>query len=63
MVKVVGESPDVSKRIICRNCGAMLEYTQGEVKRIDGRDYSGGADGKEYIDCPRCVQEVTIRAW
>ena len=63
MVKVIGEAPEVVKQATCHHCAARLEYTQSEVKRHDGRDYSGGADGREWIDCPRCSNEVVLRSW
>ena len=64
-VKVIDPTPHhtVVKQIICRNCGVKLEYTPNDVKRRDGTDYSGGPDGKEWIVCPNCNKEVTIRSW
>lgn len=65
MVRVVNEQPDPSvvKQIICRKCGVKLEYLPIDVKSYHGRDISGGPDGREWIDCPRCHNEVTIRSW
>ena len=63
MVKVVGEAPEAVKQAVCRHCAAKLEYTPRDVKERHGKDYSGGADGQEWIDCPRCGHEVVLRAW
>lgn len=63
MVKVVGDCLDTPKRITCRTCAAILEYTLSDIKRIDSKDISGGPDGREWIDCPRCSHVVVIRAW
>ena len=63
MVKVVGEDPQAIKRATCRDCAAVLEYTPSETKERHGLDYTGGADGREYIVCPRCGHEVVLRAW
>lgn len=63
MPKVVGEDKSVVKRTSCRSCGAALEYLPIEVKEYHGRDMSGGADGREWIVCPRCGREVTLRSW
>jgi competence CoiA-like predicted nuclease len=52
-----------AKQITCRSCDSVLQYHKGEVKEYHGRDYSGGPDGKEWIDCPVCNEEVIIRAW
>lgn len=63
MVKIVGQDQTVAKRIICRNCGSVLEYLPVEVKKYSGHDYSGGSDGREWIVCPQCSHDVTIRSW
>lgn len=63
MVNIVGTDQQVVKRTTCKNCAAILEYTLSEVKAYHGRDYSGGTDGKEWIDCPRCGKQVILRAW
>lgn len=63
MVEVVGQDDKYVKEISCRNCAARLRYVQSEVQSRTGRDYSGGADGREWIVCPKCHAEVTIRSW
>ena len=65
MVKIVDETPDPSvvKRIVCRCCGVKLEYLPVEVKKYEGRDISGGPDGRKWIVCPKCGNDVIIRSW
>lgn len=65
MVKIIEEKPDPSvvKRVICKSCGVTLEYVPCEVKKYEGRDYSGGPDGQEWIDCPKCTNMVILRSW
>lgn len=63
MVMVVGESAEHIKQTSCKHCAVKLEYTQSEVKQYNGKDYSGGYDGKEWINCPRCGKEVILRSW
>ena len=65
MVKVISTEPDesVTKRIICRHCGATLEYVPNDVKKCHGKDIAGGPDGSEWINCPNCGKSVTIRSW
>lgn len=65
MVKILKLEPhkSVAKEIVCRSCGATLEYVPNDMKRYDGTDYSGGADGREWIVCPNCNKDVTIRSW
>lgn len=65
MVKIikVKPAPSVVRRIICRHCGATLEYTPNEIKSYNGTDYSGGPDGEEWVNCPNCGKHATIRSW
>lgn len=65
MVRIVNPQPDPSvvKQVVCRSCGVKLEYVPHEVKRRDGKDYRGGADGEEWVDCPNCGSKAIIRSW
>ena len=65
MVRVIsaGPAPEVVKQVLCRNCGAVLEYTPHEVREYHGKDMSGGPDGQEWIDCPQCGKKVVLRSW
>ncbi len=63
MIKIVGQDNTVMKRVTCQNCGAILEYTKSDVKEYHGTDYSGGPDGREWIDCPKCLKEIILRSW
>jgi len=62
MVSVVGKDPRAVKRVTCKNCGAILEYTKAEVREHHGTDYGGGPDGFEYIKCPQCTARVVLRS-
>lgn len=64
-VKIINDKPDKSvvKRIVCKNCGAKLEYLPVDVKSRHGTDYGGGPDGAEWVDCPKCNQPAVIRSW
>jgi hypothetical protein len=63
MVKILGEAPEAIKETVCRHCASRLAYTQSDVKSYHGRDYSGGPDGREWINCPKCGTEVILRSW
>ena len=65
MVKVIDKGPDPSvvKTILCKFCGAKLEYVPYDITRYDGTDMGGGPDGKEWIVCPNCKKDVIIRSW
>lgn len=63
MVAVVGKDDKAVKRVTCRECAAILEYTPHEVQRRSGTDISGGPDGEEWVPCPACGGRAIIRAW
>lgn len=65
MVRIIDEGPDPSvvKKVICKNCGAKLEYVPNDVKEYSGTDYGGGPDGHTWIDCPKCQKRVVLRSW
>lgn len=45
MPVIVGKDEKAVKRITCKNCASINEYTQSEVRSISrGRDYGGGED-------------------
>ena len=69
MVTVVGVDEHEKSRITCKGsktdpgCGSILEYDRTDIKRYSGTDYSGGPDGREWIVCPKCGKDITLRAW
>ena len=62
MVKVINTVPDASvvKRVVCRNCGATLEYTPNDVQIRKSTDYTGHVDIDNVIQCPSCSKEVYV---
>lgn len=54
MIKVVGQDGSVAKRVTCRNCGAILEYTPHDLKEQQTKDITGSADIVFYLKCPQC---------
>jgi RNase P subunit RPR2 len=63
MPVIVGKDQSVYKRTTCRNCASILEYLPQEVQKHTSRDYGGGTDVTEFIKCPCCGKDVTIRSW
>lgn len=65
VVKVIKTKPDKSvvKELVCRHCGATLEYTPTDVRSCHGTDLGGGPDGQEWVDCPNCKERAVIRNW
>lgn len=53
-MRVIKKEPDpkVEKEIVCRRgCGACATMHQGDSGSV------------EFIDCPNCGKEITIRSW
>jgi hypothetical protein len=64
MAKIVGRDETVVKRITCRHCAAIVEYTPNEVRNLwSGTDYSGGPDGAAGFNCPGCGGEIQTKRW
>lgn len=63
MAKKIGTDKKFIKTITCKNCASIIEYTLQEIKEVNGRDYSGGADGCRYIDCPECSKRILLEVW
>jgi len=64
MAKVVGRDENAVKRVTCRNCASIVEYTQGEVRNLwSGTDYGGGPDGADGFPCPNCGKDVIVKRW
>lgn len=64
MAKVVGRDESAVKRITCRSCAAIVEYTTQEVQNFwSGTDYGGGPDGADGIICPGCGAQIHTRRW
>lgn len=63
MVKVISTDPhkSVVKEVICKGCGATLQYTPVDVKRDYTTDYTGGREYYNHIDCPACGDKVHIK--
>lgn len=63
MVKVVGRDESVVKKVTCRKCASVLEYTLSEVQQYTSYDYGGGSDIVKYIKCPSCGHDVSVRGY
>lgn len=62
MVKVVGRDENAVKRVTCRGCASILEYTRSEVKSYTSTDYSGSSDITDYVPCPTCGGKAVVRS-
>lgn len=63
MVQIVGKDPTAIKRVTCRKCSSILEYTLSEVQEYTSYDYGGGSDIVRYVSCPCCSQKVGVKGY
>ena len=63
MVIVVKTEPHTSvvREVICRNCGATLQYVPKDVQEIKVHDYTGDFDIAKFINCPPCGNKVYVK--
>lgn len=47
----------------CHECGCTIAYTKKDIKCYSGTDYGGGPDGREWVVCPNCKEDITLRSW
>lgn len=61
MPTIVGKDNSVVKRVTCRNCSSVLEYTPAEEQRDYTSDYTGSKDYYSYVLCPCCGKQVVTK--
>lgn len=61
MVKVVGRDQRATRRVTCRKCASILEYTQNDViKTKINHDYLGDSDTVSAVQCPTCSHNQPV---
>jgi hypothetical protein len=63
MVLVLKKKPAYKKVVCTKGCGSTLGYVENDIKTYRGKDYSGGDDGCNYINCPVCSERVVLKSW
>lgn len=60
MITVIGKDEQHLKRVTCKNCVSILEYSLSDVQRDKEMDYGGGVTVYKYIVCPCCAKKVIL---
>lgn len=67
MIKVLerGPAPEVKKEIVCKSCGARLEYTPNDVVELSLGYVMGDLDIALGFKCPvpECGKSVVTESW
>jgi len=65
-MKIIYKGPheSVVKKVVCKECGATIEYVPNDVETLwSGKDYDGGPDGATGFKCPQCGKNVILTRW
>jgi uncharacterized protein with PIN domain len=65
MVTVVSTvpHPSVIKEVVCRRCGATLNYVPADIQKKTVSDYLGDRETVHFIRCPPCGHEVGVKGY
>jgi hypothetical protein len=69
MAIIIGFDESKKEKFTCSGtrtdpgCGAIVVYTKSDILKYEGKDYSGGADGQEWVNCPGCQKKHILRSW
>lgn len=66
MAKIIKKapSPKVAKQVVCRSCGATIEYVPNDLgKPYVVQDYGGGSDSYADFSCPNCHKKIQVSAY
>lgn len=60
MATVIGIDPSAVKRVTCRNCASVIEYTPSDTREVKETDYTGGSDTVTRLKCPKCNYSINL---
>jgi RNase P subunit RPR2 len=60
MATIVGTDQSAMKRVTCRNCASIIEYTEADIRLVSYRDYDGTMDTDKRLRCPACGNEFNV---
>lgn len=63
MPRIIKKGKRKEKKVVCHECGTTVGYFKEEVKEYSGTDYGGGPDGRTWIVCPHCKEDITLTSW
>ena len=64
MPVAVGKDQSVVKRVTCKKCGTINEYTENEVRNLwRVNDYSGKTLRADGFNCVCCGAHIITKRW
>ena len=60
VAKVVGKAPEHVKRVTCRNCASIIEYTLADTEVRTTPDYTGDCESYRSLICPACQSRISV---
>jgi hypothetical protein len=61
MVRIIGKDEREMRRVTCRFCASILEYTQSETTTRWVGDYSGDREQIRELQCPGCINKIPVK--
>ncbi len=61
MVKVIGKDEKAVRRVTCRQCASILEFTNSEVEH-ETLVCMGESEASYFVTCPTCGVHVAMKA-
>lgn len=60
MATIIGTDPAAVKRVTCRNCASVIEYTPSDTREVRETDYAGDSELVSKLDCPKCRHVINV---
>ena len=61
MARIIGKDEREMRRVTCRFCASILEYTQSETTTRWVGDYSGDREQIRELGCPGCGNKIPVK--
>lgn len=61
MARIIGKDEKEMRRVTCRNCASIVEYTMRETVTRWVGDYSGDREQIRELGCPGCGNKIQVK--
>jgi hypothetical protein len=61
MARIVGKDEKEMRRVTCRACASIVEYTMSETVTRWVGDYGGDREHIRELQCPGCINKILVK--
>lgn len=61
MARIIGKDEREMRRVTCRFCASIVEYTMSETTTRWVSDYSGDQEQIRELGCPACSNKIPVK--